>query len=90
MQWNFFVKDRQPDSLPEAQESQTSEGGKKGQNKEHFLMYTIKCMCGDVLSRHMKHCPGCGEAIETVLEHLKREFYRVNFYIPEQAKEKQN
>ncbi|MGI5876133.1 MAG: hypothetical protein ACOX6X_04865 [Dethiobacteria bacterium] len=53
-------------------------------------MYTIKCMCGDVLSRHMKHCPGCGEAIETVLEHLKREFYRVNFYIPEQAKEKQN
>ncbi|MEW5921013.1 MAG: hypothetical protein AB1796_08770 [Bacillota bacterium] len=53
--------------------------GEKKIEKRPLSMHAIKCKCGDILSRKMEHCPGCGKSIEVLLEELRQDFYRINF-----------
>jgi len=53
----------------------------KGQIKDKSSLpkYVFKCRCGDIVSRQMERCPGCGETIEVLLEKMRSDFLRVNF-----------
>ena len=51
--------------------------------RRHYSIHAIKCHCGEVIGRHMEHCPGCRKSIEESIEELKRDFHRVNFGIPD-------
>ena len=68
----YLAEKETPDSakdLPEA-----------GQNvRSNLPKYIFKCSCGEIVSRQMEKCPGCGESVETVLEKIRSDFQRVYF-----------
>ena len=55
-------------------------------DKQPLRMHAIKCKCGEILSRRMDKCPGCGINIEVLLEELRQDFYRINFGQAQQRK----
>ena len=47
--------------------------------KKILSMHAIKCKCGNILNRRVEHCPECGKNIETLMDELRQDFYRINF-----------
>lgn len=75
----LFPKSKKSLEKPLVVEKGKENEKEKEREKRVLMMHTIKCKCGDILSRNMKQCPGCGKNLETLLEELKNDFYRVNF-----------
>ena len=67
--------------LAEKETSDTiKERPQAGQNiRSNLPKYIFKCSCGEIISRQMERCPGCGEDVETILEKIRSDFQRVNF-----------
>ncbi len=75
----FIAKNKLANSIESQKKEVAKTTTETKDGKRVLSMHAIKCKCGNILNRKMEHCPECGKNIETLMEELRQDFYRINF-----------